>query len=162
MNILVGSKMYTRRRIVLLIAYLFCSFLLAWTLVPGLAVPSSLLGSWGFIMGVALLNLIPELGQTMVVIVVLLSFALYLVGLLIFNNVLRRTFRFPFPIISLTIHFVGFFLSLAIWPNLLDLFPSAWTRIPPVALILAYFILDWRWALRAKEPEALVGDGPLG
>ncbi len=130
----------------------------------------SLVGSWGFIMGMAFLGglskLFPDLGgvgsQIIVVVAVLLSFALYLVGLLIFNNVLRRTFRFPFPIISLTIHFVGFFLSLAIWPNLLDLFPSAWTRIPPVALILAYFILDWRWALRAKEPEALVGDGPLG
>lgn len=145
--------MNTRRRIALLIAYLLCSVLLAWVLAPWVyGLPHSLLGSWGYILGLAFLEglskLFPDLGQTIVAVVVLLSFALYLVGLLLLNNVLRQALRFPVPIISLIIHSVGFFLCLIIWPSL-DVVPSARLWIPPVVLILVYFFLEWRLARRS-------------
>jgi len=99
-----------------------------------------------------------DLGQAIVVLVVLLAFALYLAGLLLLNNVLRRAFRFPIPIIPLSIHSVGFFLCLVIWPSL-DYFPSALLLVPPVALILAYFILDWQLALRGRGARGMINGG---
>jgi hypothetical protein len=148
--------MNRRPRVVLLIAYLCSSFLLAWMLEPGPGVLHCLLGSWGFMMGMVILGLFLDLGQTVVVLVVLLSFALYLLGLLLLNNVLSRAFRFPIPIISLSIHSVGFFLCLISWPSL-DSFPSAIVLIPTVVLILAYFILDWQLALRSRGARLMIG-----
>jgi hypothetical protein len=107
-------------------------------------------------MGMVILGLFLDLGQTVVVLVVLLSFALYLLGLLLLNNVLSRAFRFPIPIISLSIHSVGFFLCLISWPSL-DSFPSAIVLIPTVVLILAYFILDWQLALRSRGARLMIG-----
>ncbi len=127
--------------------------------------PMAILWSWSFWLLKFLVDhvlVIPNLSNIFLIVLLTLTFSLYLIFLLLLNNVVRKIVRFPIPVIPLTIHSLGTLTVLWFLGKPGHHFEFGFNLFAwgiPISMIVAYFTIEWRLALKSYAAKPGLGHG---